>query len=507
MTTANSNNTESGISKEVKSIGRKSGVYLIGQVLSKAIGFVMIPVYTHYITPTNYGVMEMIEVIASCLALMVAINVGESMARFYYAEKDQSERDKVVSTAFIGLALYGIPIALIAVFSTPFLGEVISDDPKYHFILQIAFITTWFAVLSEVGFSYLRMIYKAKLFVTVVIFQLFLALFLNIYFIVFLGLDILGIFYSTLISQGLAGIILAIGILKKTHLHFSFRLFQEIVAYGLPIVPSRVALILGFASNRFFLRWSNTSDPAIALAQVGLLSLGHKFGVVINRFVTSPFNAYWDPRRMELLLNEEPEAARTVARVCTYATMGTIFAALFVSAGIESVIDIIASPEYHDAYIVVPFIALAYIALGIETHFVAGLHYSKKTKPLTYIGIVGLAVVLLWNYIFIPKYGLLGAATSNLAGFVVRIVIIYIVSQRLFFIPYELSRIAVLFLIAFLLFYISQLVSFDSPYLTFFARSGIVALYPLVLFILRFYTLGEVKFMQHVLRRSLSAVK
>jgi O-antigen/teichoic acid export membrane protein len=498
---------ESGISKEVKSIGRKSGVYLVGQVLSKVVGFVMIPVYTHYISPTNYGAMEMIEILASCLAVIVAINFGESMARFYYAQKDQNERNMVVSTAYIGMAVLGIPIVLISLLFTPILGNIISDDPIYHYILKIAFISIWFAVICDIGFSYLRMIYKAKLFVTVVLSQLFIALFLNIYLVVFLKMDILGIFYSTLISQGLAGTVLAVGILRNTRLNFSIKYFLEFIKYGLPIVPSRIAMMLGFVSNRFFLRWANAADPTYALAQVGLYSLGNKFGVVVNRFVTAPFNSYWNPRRMEMILSEEPEARRTVARVCTYATLGTVYAALFISAGIESVIEIVADPSYHDAYLVVPFVTLAYIALSLETHFVTGIHYSKQTKWLTYIGILGLGIVLLWNYIFVPRFGLIGAATSNLAGFVVRLLFIYRVSQRLYRIPYELGRIGLILLISFIVYFITQKVSFESPYLTFLARMIIVSPFPFIFLLLRFYTDGERRFAWEFVQKKLLNIK
>lgn len=499
----NNNSTESGVSKEVKSIGRKSGVYFIGQVLSRVIGFVMLPVYTHYISPTNYGAMEMIEILASCLMFIVAVNIGESMGRFYYAEKDQGKRDKVVSTSYIGISILGIPVVLLALILSPIIAGIISDEPEYGYILQIAFVSTWFAVICDIGFSYLRMIYKAKLFVTVIIIQLIIALTLNILFVVFMEMDILGVFYSTLISQAFAGIVLAVGVLKKTKLHFSRSLFWELVKFGMPIVPSRIAMMLGFVSNRFFLRWSNSADPTFALAQVGLLSLGHKFGLVINRFVTVSFNSYWNPRRMELLLNAEPEAKRTVARVCTYATMGTFFAALVIASGIESVIEIIADPSYHDAYIVVPFISLAYVALSIETHFVAGLHYSKQTKWLTYISFFGLGIVLIWNYIFVPKYGLIGAATSNLAGFIFRLFFIYKVSQRLFKIPYELGRIFVIFLVSIVIYFIAQTINLDSPYWTFLARMGVVMFFPILFFLIGFYTKGEREFAQEFVQKKI----
>ena len=125
----------------------------------------------------------------------------------------------------------------------------------------------------------------------------------------------------------------------------------------------------------------------------------------------------------------------------------------------------------------------------------------------TYISALSLGVVLVWNYIFVPKWGLLGAATSNLAGFTVRGTLIYIVSQRLLPIPFELGRMAKMFVTAIVLYLISQTIIFSSPYLTFLARTGFVALFPGVLYVVRFYTEGELKFIGQTLQRGRKSVE
>jgi len=98
---------------------------------------------------------------------------------------------------------------------------------------------------------------------------------------------------------------------------------------------------------------------------------------------------------------------------------------------------------------------------------------------------------VIWNIAFIPRYGLIGAATSNLAGYVVRLLLIYIVSQRLYPIPYELGRLAAMFAVALGLYFVSQLISFDSPYITTFSRTAIITIFPLVLMLVGFFHKGE----------------
>jgi len=484
--------------KEVLTVGKHSMVYLIGRALSHAVGFFMIPIYTRCIAPANYGAMELIEILAGAIAMIICMEVADVMSLFYFDERVQEKQNEVVSTVIIGFGLIAVPIVLLFLVLSGLISRLILEEPQFRYYIQVAIVTVWFGMLCEIGYTYLRILYKAKLFVTITILQLVIALSLNIYFVVFLRLDILGIFYSTLITQGLTGLVLSGAILRSVGTTVSLPVLRKLIRFGLPLVPSRIGVMLGFMSNRFFLRWCASSDPSVALAQVGLFSLGHKFGVMINRLYNVPFNSFWGPRRLELSLQDNPGNRETVARICTYSTMCSIYLALMLSSGIESLIKIIADPRYMGAYMVVPFVALGYVALGLETHFSTGILCRRKTIWSTYIGLLSLCVILLWNYIFISRYGLLGAATSNLAGFTIRIILIYIISQRLFPIPFELGRLTTLFVTAFALYCISQTIRFSSVYLTFFVQIGFVSLFPFVLLVIKFYRSGELEFMRKV---------
>lgn len=499
MTQQASHKQEGDIRKEVVATGKHSLIYVTGQALSRAIGFFMIPVYTHYIAPSDYGLMELIEIVISVMTIMMSLGVSEGLSRFYYGEKNEEGRNEVVSTVILGLALIGGPVVLgFFVFSGP-IAHILLDGEQYGYLLQISIAAAWFTMLTDIGLSYLRIRYLAKLFVTLTTAQLALALSLNIWFIVYCDLGILGIFYSSLISQAVMGISLSLAILHKTQIRLSGRVLKEIVMFGIPLIPSRIGVMVGFMSNRFFLRWMTSADPAAALTQIGLFSLGHKFGVIINRLVNAPFNSFWAPRRMELLLSDDTDARRTVARICTYAVACLLYLALLLSAGVESLIEIMADPKYKGAHIVVPFVALSYVFLGLEMHFSAGILHQKKTKWASYITFLSVPIVLLWNYLLIPHWGLIGAATSNLAGGVVRVVLLYVVSQRLYPIPYELGRLCRIFAVAFVLYLLAQTINFYSPWYTLPARVLFASTLPLLLFPLRFYHEGELEFVRSIL--------
>jgi O-antigen/teichoic acid export membrane protein len=498
MLTTPGSKSSSALGREIRSVARHSLVYVAGQAISRAVGFFMIPVYTSYIVPSNYGAMELIEILSSACLMIISMGVADGMSRFYYAEKSTAARRQIVSTIVLGFGALGLPVVFFLLLVAPVVARLvlggIGDEARYVLCLRVVVVSGWFGMLCEVGLTYLRLRYLARLFVAVTTTQLVLALSLNIYLVCFLKWGILGIFCSTLITQCFTGLILAAILLRRVGVHLSLPILHRLMLFGLPLVPPQIGLMLGFSSNRFFLRWLGSPDPAVALAQVGIFSLGDKFGLIVNRFINVPFNAFWGPRRLELLLRNDPHARDTVACMCTYAVTCSTFFALLLAAGVSSLIGVIAGEAYRECHTVVPFVALAYIAVALESHFRTGMLYQRKTHWDTWVGLLTLAVVLLWNYLFVPRYGLLAAATSNLAGFAVRVSLIYLISQQLYPIPYELGRIARMLVAACVLYTLSQLIAFPSPWLTLFARTGLVLLFPLVLFVARFYRQGELEF-------------
>jgi O-antigen/teichoic acid export membrane protein len=480
--------TDSPFKKEITVIGKHSMVYFIGQALSRAVGFFMIPVYTRFIAPSDYGIMELVGIIAGGLSILISMSVSDSLSRFYYAQREKSEQNIVVSTAIFGFAVCGIPVVMLFIYLDQFFSTLVLESTEYSLLFLIAFLTGWFGLLIDAGTSYLRICYYSKLFVITSTSQLASALCLNIYFVVFRQLGILGILYSNLITSAIFGLALSLGVIIAVKPHFSLTKFIQLVKFGLPLVPSRIGLSFGFLSNRFFLqRFATLSD-------LGLFSLGFNFAVIISRFINTPLNMFWGPRRLELLLSEEQNSQRIVARVCTYNVFLSIFAALILSVSIKDIIELIADPSYWGAHKIVPVIALTMVVAGLENHMNAGILISKRTSLISYFGVISLFVILAWNFFFIPVYGVWGAATANLAGNILRLILIYLTSQRLYPLPFELSRIMKLFLASFLMFAFAIVcpIKATPPLLGLLLKLIFVSLYPFLLYLLRFYDQGEI---------------
>jgi O-antigen/teichoic acid export membrane protein len=117
--------------------------------------------------------------------------------------------------------------------------------------------------------------------------------------------------------------------------------------------------------------------------------------------------------------------------------------ALGMSLVIKEVISVIAPPQFHNAYKVVPLVALSYLFYGISYYFQSGIYISKKTKYLGLMGTICAIVNIGLNFLLIPRFAAMGAAWATALSFLLMAVLAYVFSQRAYHIPYELTKVLV----------------------------------------------------------------
>ena len=147
---------------ELRLVGRHSLIYMLGPALSNVVGFVMIPVYTRFITSSEFGIMSLVDVVMTLAMMVLAFGVSDGMTRFYYGETEEIERRRLVSSAIVGPALLSLPIILVAILAADWLRQPLGIGPEYVAYLRLALATAWCSMLAEIGYSYLRMCYLSR---------------------------------------------------------------------------------------------------------------------------------------------------------------------------------------------------------------------------------------------------------------------------------------------------------------------------------------------------------
>jgi len=473
------------IKKELRVLGKHSSVYGLAAVLNGLVGFLLLPVYTRYLTTTDYGTLEILYFVVTIISITMSVGIGEAMSRFYFDRKEQSERDTVVSTTYIGYGVFSMACSLALVSCAGMISNLVFDtrDMTVECALVLATMGTNF--MLDTGFGYFRVAQKSVHVTIHSVSKLLLTISLNILFLVGLDMGVKGILLGTLVANTSIGLVMTIPILRKIGLRLSIPVLKQMVRYGLPLIPSSMAIYLIIAADRYFVK------EYIGLAEAGLYTLGYKFGVLVGTFVTAPFNTIWYPRRFEYFNEENSE--KMYARIFTYfmsvVTLGVVAVSIFA----PDIIKIMTTEKFWPAFQIVPIIALSQLFHSLFYHFSIGISYFKKTIYFTYINIMTAVVNLSLNFLLIPTFGIWGAAWSTVITYVVRASLTFYFSNRLCPLEFETVRVLKLFLAGGIAYLLGGYIDTGSSWLNLIIKIGPLAGFVGLLYVLRFFTDGELK--------------
>jgi O-antigen/teichoic acid export membrane protein len=461
---------------------KHTSIYTVGNLATKAVGLLMIPVYTHYLKPSEYGIMDILDLTIILIGTVVGMGLGSSLFRFYYAaESEQDRRDVVGSALMFSVVSAGI-VGLTIVLASRQLSALIFRTPGYALYLQVAILSFWIGMIAETCRTYIRARQQSAFFVVTSLIQLVISLSLNIYFIVFRHLGVFGFLLSSLITNVLASVGLLIHTLAETGFSVSIPKTRHMLMYGAPFVFSGLGhFVLNFADRYFLNAYAN-------LTAVGIYALGYKFGFMLNMLASAPFLQMWDAQ--VFIVEKEPNAKAVYARIFEYFAALILFAVLVLSVFIKDLLHVMASPEYFAAHRIVPIVALAYVFNGWGQYFRLGMLLTRRTRPIGVIMMGTGAVTLVLYVILIRAYHEMGAAVATLLSFCLMMVWTFAASQRMYPVPYDFRRIGEVLGIAGLCYAVAWIADrMFGPFTLhgYLIRILAVAAYPVVLVVTGFF--------------------
>jgi len=308
---------------------------------------------------------------------------------------------------------------------------------------------------------------------------MFLGLVLNIYFIVFLHLGILGVLYSGVVVGVVSSAYLIYYTIREVGIPFSYSKLKEMFLFGVPLIPADLGMYLLNYLDRFFL------NKFCSLRIVGIYALGAKFGMMVNTLIGQPFTMIWVAFRFKI--SGRDDAKEIYARILTYFEFVLIFLTLWMILLIKDILIIVAGKEFFEAYKIVPLIAVSCLFFGANYVLRIGLYLEKKTKwvPITVWGPIIVTVILSW--IIIPKYGMTGAGILKILSYSSMAATAWFVSQMFYPISYEFKRILKMVLAAILIYLVSLFFPEMSIWFSLIVKSLLSITFPILLYFFNFY--------------------
>ncbi|MCV6589538.1 MAG: oligosaccharide flippase family protein [Marinobacterium sp.] len=408
-------------------------IYALALALSKAFSLLMVPVATHYLTPADYGRLDILQTLADLLGIVIGMGLTEVMFRFAGAQQQPAERQHIAANV-LGLALI---LALIALVVTQLLAGQIShwlpgDITELECRVLLASLALSNLIL--VPLAWLQMQGKALHYLLGTAGRTGLQVGLGV-LLLMVGFGVSAVLMAGLIAAAVGALWLLQQQWRDTGIRFDWLQFKAFSGYGGPLIFAGMA---GFVLGSFD-RWILAEH--IGTAQMALYALAAKLGLV-TAVLIQPFDLWWHARRFTLL--EQPQGPVRCARRSEIGLVIALLSALVVAALGPWLIFWLTPAAYHGAMQFVPWLTGLAALHNINNTLGLGAMSQQHTRWPALIDMVA-AVIALAGYLWlIPHYGSWGAITATALALSLRALATLYISQWIRPLPWRLRRITLL---------------------------------------------------------------
>lgn len=421
-------------------LSRDTLVYGLGFVIARMAGFLMLPIYTRYLTPENYATLQLLMMSLDVATILLAGGVTAGVTRFYFKRGNDHDARAVVVAAWILMTTFNLLGTAALIIGSPMIAAHVLADPNAGFLVVLIAVSYALDPCITIPMLLMQIRQRSGLYTVASVVRLVLQVGLNVLFVVGLEQGVEGILWSTLITYVALAVPLTIWMFARTGFPIVRRAFTDLMRFGWPYKLTNAGSFVLTYVDRYFLLASHT------LFVTGVYSLAYQFGFVVSYLSAAPFMLAWNPQRFRLA--SEPAEIRDAAYNNGFLmfTVLMVTTCVGVALFVTPTLNIIAKPTYHEAALIAPILIAAYAFQGWMQVFEFQIQVSERTHWATVGTFIGVAAIIVLYAVLIPPFGGYGAAIATLAAFVLRTVAFYIFGQRLWPVAYKLKphlRIAV----------------------------------------------------------------
>jgi len=408
----------------LRSTLRHGGVYTLGVVLSRLVGFIMIPVYTRVLVPADYGILEILSLTSDILGMLAGMGIGLAVMRQYYAAPDDEGRHVVASSAATLLIGVFSVVAVVGSLAAGVISPLLLGPEQSPNLVRLAVVFLAVGSTIEVPMAMLRARQRSTGVVAIGLVRLLLSLGLNIVFVVMMRLGVAGVLYSSILSALLVGGYLTVQLYRESGVRFDPRVARGLVAFGAPLVLWNISSFVLHYSDRYFLRVYDS------LEAVGLYSLGYKLAMLISLMVSGPFSDIWIPKSLEIDKREGEGAVPILSSILLVYNLLLVTVAFGVGLFAEEVVRLIAGSSFGAAADTVPVLALAMVFFSYRSVGQIGALIRGRSDLIAIATVLAAVVVTGMNILLVPLFGVHGAALATLIAFAFEFLVMRHLSRR-----------------------------------------------------------------------------
>ncbi|MFN0155995.1 MAG: lipopolysaccharide biosynthesis protein [Gaiella sp.] len=412
-------------------LGKHSAIYGLGGLVSRVLAVLLLPLYTNYLAPADYGRVETLVALITVLTIILRFGISSAFFRFYFDSQEREHRRRVLRTSFwftMTMATAGL-VALLLL-SRPLADALLGSGDDWE-LVTAAGIALWAQMNYEQLTALFRVEERSTAFVAASLTNILITVGATLVLVVALDKGPLGVIVGNF--TGTLVVYLALLGYRREQLGLTLDrgLLREMNRFGMPLVPSALFLWTTNFSDRFFI--GQLADQT----EVGLYSVGVRIASAMALLLTA-FRTAWPA--FAYSIEQDEEAKRTYGWVLAYLVAGTTWVATALGLLSPWLVELLTKPSFAESSRVVAPLAFSTVALAGYIVISIGVGRARRTQFNWVITGAAAAVNVVLNLVLIPPYGMMGAAVATVVAYVVMFAGMAWWAQRVYPVRYQWRR-------------------------------------------------------------------
>lgn len=383
--------------------------YMFSSLLSKALGFFLLPIYTRYLSPEDYGILATLQSFGMLAAIALSLYMDTAFIRFYYQERmiSRAAVKKLYSTYFWFIVTWGSISAAMLMWLAPLMMEGLLGITLLPIVLVI--ITQLMSQLSAMVLGIWRAELKARKVAILTLVNTGIVAAATLTLLIYYEQGWMSQIYAAVVAMALQTLYLLILAVKAGWVSFQIdkRLLWQGMIFAVPLIPNVAAGWIAGYSDRLILGYYGKLD------QVGLYSIAYQFAYILYIF-NDAVTQVQGPVSMSGLTSDRERAKRQIVEFVRVYVWFMAFLYLGMTLFSRELIEWALDPRYLESYKVIAILASLYVVSGLYRVFSTVVSFHKKTWVISAAAIIQALINIILNFVFIPIFGMYAAALSSL---------------------------------------------------------------------------------------------
>ena len=389
-------------------LARHTVTYGAGSVVMRFLSVLLLPLFTAYLTPADYGISAMLGLIAFVITPVFGLGIGAVLGIFYYRSDEAGERATVVWTAFAVLLASAAVLVAAGFWFAPEISQAAFRTGAHARLVALSLAGAACTIMVTPFSLFFQFDNRARSYVVITTASAAIGLVTALFLVIVLRRGVNGLIEGTTLGQFATLLLFLVPCARALRPRFRWATVREMLRVGVAFVPSFIWLFVIQHGNKYLL------ERTSGVADLGIYTIGFNIGMAMTIAVGGFQNA-WMPYFMSYVKKRE-EGERVFGRVASYYLLGFGLLTLLFFFAARPAILILTRPAFHEAYLVVGCAAAAQFFSGLFSIVLPAMYFENDVQYVSVLQAVVAVLSVGLNFVLITAFGVIGAAVGLALG-------------------------------------------------------------------------------------------